>query len=140
MTAARRVRNLVNPFSDSEPEDDAGPVRWSADHVAAVIEITMGGFKVTCLNSKRKMALKLDDVTVSFISSWVVPFVKVCAGCQELRQESLASASVEDQSQGYRQAASKTPNLRDKVVWNPTAHTWKLIFKNQKGHPSEKML
>ena len=134
--AARKSRNLMDPFS--EDEDDAGPVRWSADNVQAIIDITIGSFKVTCLNSMRRMALKLDDVTVSFISSFVVPFVKVCADSQELRQENVASASVEDQSQGYRQAASKTPNLRDKVVWNPTAHTWKLTIRYPKGQPAEK--
>ena len=114
----------MDPFS--EDEDDDGPVRWSADNVQAIIDITIGSFKVTCLNSMRRMALKLDDVTVSFISSFVVPLVKVCAASQDLGQENVASASVEDQSQGYSQAASKTPNLRDRVVWSPPAHTWRV--------------
>ena len=29
--------------------------------------------------------------------------------------------------------ASPTPNIRDKVQWNPLKHTWIIIVKKQKG-------
>ena len=133
---ARKSRNLM---SLSDDEDDEVPVKWRADKVPAVIDITMGGFTITCLNSKRKMALKINDKTVSFISSFVVHYVKWCEGSNP-KKEKVASASVEDQSQGYRQAASKTPNHRDRVVWRPTKHKWALLLKSQRGHLSEEFV
>ena len=137
MAIVRRARNLGNPLSDSEAENTTDLVRFNAERGSAVVEVTMGGFKVTCLNSNRKMALKLDEVTVRFISGWIVPLIKVCASRKAPSQDDLGSVPVTNESQDFHLNVCPTPNIRDKVWWNPTAHEWKVFLKRSKGKPSE---
>ena len=138
VTAARKSRNLSAAFS--EDEDDDRPARFSAENVQSSIDITIGDFTVTCLNSKKRMALKLDEKTVNFITKFVVPFMKGCGAKSAKSGESAPPPRLADQSQGYQLAASITPNLRDKVYWNPKAHEWKLTIKNPKGQTGEQFV
>lgn len=140
MATARRARNLGNALSDSESENTTGIVGNNAEEGSAVVEVAMGDFILTCLNSNRRMALKLDEVTVRFISGWIVPLMKVCASSKAPSQDNLGSVPavpVKDESQKFHLSVSPTPNIRDKVWWNPTAHAWEVFIKLSKGKPSE---
>ncbi len=90
---------------------------------------------VTCLNSYRKMTLKLDEAAAKFISGWIVPLIKMCASLRAPSQDTLAPSQAE--SHGFQLAACSTPSIRDKVHWNPTAHTWMVLLKHPAGRRTE---
>ena len=92
------------------------------------------------LEQQEKMALKLDEKTVNFITKFVVPFMKGCGAKSAKSGESAPPPRLADQSQGYQLAASITPNIRDKVYWNPKAHEWKLSIRNQAGQTGERFV
>jgi hypothetical protein len=93
-----------------------------------VMEVDIGGYKVKCLNTTARILLLLEKATVTFITSWIVPLVRDLA----LRQKKTGSEEVSETDgsgsvvplEGFHFIASPTPNIRDKVNWNPSTHTW----------------
>ena len=143
MATARTTRNLENPLSDSEDENHGTApsiVRYT-EVKPAVVEIAIGEFTILALNSKRKMALQFDEASVKFIVGWIVPKMRVCAKTKAPSQEMLgcspSTALSQDDLNGFHLRDGPTPNIRDKVCWNPTAHKWKVLLKHAKGKPSE---
>jgi hypothetical protein len=145
MATARKAQNLENPLSDSDSENHVtfpeNQVRNYAEVKSAVIEIALGEFTIVSLNSNRKLTLKIDEATVKFIAGWIVPLVRVCAKTKAPSQEMLgcgaSTALSQDDLNGFHLRDGPTPNIRDKVCWNPTAHKWKVLLKHAKGKPSE---
>ena len=90
---------------------------------------------VTCLNSYRKITLKFDEAAAKFISGWIVPLIKMCASLRAPSQDTLAPSQAE--SHGFQLNACPTPSIRDKVYWNPTAHTWQVLLKLPAGQRTE---
>ena len=87
------------------------------------------------------MTLKIDEATVKFIAGWILPLVRVCAKTKAPSQEMLgcspSTALSQDDLNGFHLQDGPTPNIRDKVCWNPTAHKWMVLLKHAKGKPSE---
>ena len=132
LATARKANNSENPLSDSDSDHNAATAR---DHCgSAVLEITLGEFTITCLNSTRKLTLKIDEVALKFIAGWIVPLVRACAKNKAPSQEKLESAPS---TAPFHLRECLTPNIRGKVCWNPTEHKWKLILKHAKGNSSE---
>ena len=144
MATARKAQNLEDPLSDSDSENHVtapSQVRNYAEVKSAVVEIALGEFTIVSLNSNRKLTLKIDEATVKFIAGWIVPLVRVCAKTKASSQEMLgcgaSTALSQDDLNGFQLRDGPTPNIRDKVCWNPTAHKWKVLLKHAKGKPSE---
>ena len=83
------------------------------------------------------MTLKLDDASVKFVASWIVPLVKRCAHRKCPSQETLgpatSTASSQDDLSGFQVRETETPNVRDKVCWSVTAHKWTVMLKNARS-------
>ena len=131
---ARRPSSLENPFED--PQDLSKDITikgYKATDSALVIQI--GGHSVTCLNNATRMVLRLDNATAKFISDWVVPFVTKVALCQALPL-SPSNAVAGGTLANFQLIASATPNLRDKVQWNPSKHLWEVVVKKFTSGPA----
>ena len=129
---ARRPSSLDDPFEDKTLIKDQLIKNYKATDAALVIQI--GGHSVTCLNNASRMVLKLDNATAKFISDWVVPFVTKVALCQALPL-APSNAVADGTLANFQLIASATPNLRDKVQWNPSNHIWEVVVKKPKsGH------
>ena len=88
-----------------------------------------------CMNVGTRMVLKLDSATAKFISAWVIPLVRELARSQAQSPsspETVASEST-DTFASFQFCASPTPNIRDKVQWNPMKHCWEILVKKPKG-------
>lgn len=135
LAKARRPGQMENLFEDDNSDDKAGQCRLRERRVDAVLKTNIGGFNVFCLNHAARMVLKLDRATAKFISAWVVPLVRELARSQAQcpsSPESVASIST-DTVAGFQFCASTTPNIRDKVQWNPLKHLWEILLKKPKG-------
>ena len=128
--ARRSPHHDNNPFKDDTDDDEAvsnTPTR--ADQ--AVLEIDIGGFKVRCMNHALRMVMEMDDAAAKFISDWFVPLVRQVArsqGQEPSSPETDANDSPESLAE-FHFSVSATPNLRDKVQWNPLQHSWEILVK-----------
>ena len=92
-----------------------------------------------CLNDARKMVLRLDDDTVKFINGWMVPLLRETARSQDSQERKpTEAAEAPGQLAQFHFSAPSTPNIRDKVLWNPTAHSWEILLKQNKAPLKEK--
>ena len=112
-------------------------------HNLPEIIVQVGGFDLVCLNHGIRIALKLDDDTVKFIAAWVVPLLRELAHSQDSQQ--LGATTDADKPapstfNGFKFCASSTPNLRDKIVWNPLRHSWDVGLKKATGKLTEKFV
>ena len=112
-------------------------------HSLPEVVVHVGGFDLVCLNHGNRIALKLCDDTVKFIAAWVVPLLRELAHSQDSQQ--LGATTDTDKHrpstlQGFHFCASSTPNLRDKIVWNPLRHSWEVRLKHAKGKLTEKFV
>ena len=138
----------ANDLDDTSPEDDdkgddsplterrhtgTGPRR------DVVIQIKLGTYTLTALNSRRRMALLVDACTVDFVTGWLLPLLKqIVEGKVAIVPTTEAVAPSQDSpedSQGFHLTACVTPNLRDKVCWCPAVHTWKVYIPKPKAAP-----
>jgi len=134
LATARRPTALENPLDDSDDEDGSQPSGARCRGGLAVLQVNIGGFDVLCLNHVKRIALKLDMQTCKFISAWVVPLARRVALSQDETTASPDSTASESSHAlaGFNFSASPTPNIRDKVQWNPMSHCWQILVKNPK--------
>jgi hypothetical protein len=136
MVAARKVNNIDGPVSDDEcddgPSDDMGTRRGRTSPV--VLQVKIGKFLVTTLNTKRVMVLQVDQDTAAFVSGWLLPLLfQVASGKAQIV---LTPAVAPRESHGFAMGnLNRTPNIRDKVCWCPERHTWKVYIKHPKKTP-----
>ena len=111
--------------------------RRKSDVRRAVMDICIDGHTVHCLNHATRMSLLLDDKTAAFITAWMLPLMKqVCAlPCDEPANKQMALSQVPspDAKPTFTLPSSATPNVRDKVHWNPPNNRWDLHLKKAKG-------
>jgi hypothetical protein len=98
--------------------------------------LNIGGFHVMCLNDAKKMVMRLNDETIKFIVGWVVPLLRETARSQDL--EVTEAAEAPRKLAQFHFIAPTTPNIRDKVIWNPTKHCFEILLAKNKRSPSEK--
>ena len=146
LTAARTVtRNDTGPDTDEGLlERSSVERRTNSSGAALVLQITLGQFTLTTLNSKRRMALRVDAATVQFVSGWLLPLLRqiaegtvltpVMAPSQDSPDESTPvvapSQDSPDESHDFHLTKCLTPNIRNKVCWCPAAETWKVYIEN----------
>ena len=85
-----------------------------------------------CLNDATKIAMRLDENTIKFIVGWVVPLVRELARSQDSPVHVATLAETPRHLDGFFFSVSQTPNIRDKVTWNPVMHSWQLFTKKPK--------
>jgi len=144
MDKTRQPAHLKNAFEDSDCEDDDSKIgaKQSARNVA-VVEPNIGGYKVVCLNYVAKMVLKLDEATLNFVTSWIVPLARQLAHSQVALahsqvtrvhcEEALESTACESSRKlaVFQFTANPTPNIKDKVLWYPNSHAWKIVLHDK---------
>ena len=133
LARARKADNLDGPVTDDECDDSpSSEMRLSSSTAAVVLQIKIGQFPVTTLNSKRRMALRVDAATAEFVSGWFLPLLKqVASGKAHLASTPVVAPSQDspEDSQDFNMTKCVTPNIRDKVCWCPQRHTWKVYIK-----------
>ena len=101
--------------------------------------VNIGAFRVMCLNDAKKIVLRLDEETIKFIKEWMVPLLRETARSQDELDRGSVRASVEAPAKlaTFHFSAPTTPNIRDKVLWNPTTHSWQILLRKNKAVPSD---
>ena len=144
LSAARRQKGLADPANtddedkgnksdDGECSKSSASQRPHSDKANVILEITIATFDISCLNTKRRTVLKLEPKTVKFISEWMLPLiVKASTGNLAPSQATAPMVEGKPASEGFQIAQCPTPNVRDKVVWAPMEHSWKLCVKAPK--------
>ena len=139
MVDARKANNIDGPVSDDECDDSP------SDHVpsddkpcrtgAVVLQIQIGKFLVTTLNTKRVMVLQVCQDTAAFVSGWLLPLLYQVASGKAQFVYNPVVAPKESQGFAMTNLNCSTPNIRDKVCWCPERHTWKVYIKHPKKTP-----
>jgi len=105
-----------------------------------MIKIQIAETSITCVNTMQRILLKLDTATESFISAVMAPAIKNVANSlatlKEVRPPIVPSDSQES-SQTYQLGFNCTPNLRDKVTWRVSMHSWHVLVKKPKAKVRE---
>ena len=103
------------------------------------LQIDIGGYPVMCINTKKHVAVAVDTNVITFISKWLVPLANKSArllymdpfasrnkmyprekGASKEQEDSQTS----DASSGFTFIQNMTPNIKDKVYWIPSKHSW----------------
>ena len=132
---ARMVKNKLPDDSGSEEEDDHDPNDEKClripFHVHPCLRVTMGEFTVTCLNNGRVCVLQVDDECIKFILGFLLPLAET----KWAHSQSGAATPQEHEkpTAAFSFSTSCTPNIRDKVSWEPVRHGWKLSIKKPRA-------
>ena len=139
VTTARKANGL-----DDDDDGDDSPLTerrhtGTGPRLDVLIQIKLGTYTLTALNSRRRMALLVDACTVDFVTGWLLPLLKqIVEGTVAIVPTTEALAPSQDSpedSQGFQLTACGTPNFRDKVCWCPAVHTWKVYIQKPKAAP-----
>ena len=109
-----------------------------------VIQVTIGGYDLICLNTQKQIVFKVEQVTTEFIRHWLLPLAMRTAHSQvkpepPLPKPSAAKLAAEIITGAcFHFSANPTPNVAGKLSWIPQAHAWKVkILKPQAELPTE---
>ena len=128
---ARCPIKLASPFADMDEPFDASSTTLKNQVINdPVIQVIIGGHTLTCVNHATRMMLKLDNATVQFITDWVVPLVTKLAFSKD---PSPSTGPAVGTLANFHLTACATPNIKDKIQWNPTQHFWEVLVKKCKG-------
>jgi len=142
LASEARKNKDYDPFASFTPEPEGcfGITRRrnAVNEFCPVVQILIGEFNVLCLNNKRQVALKVDEATTAFIEGWMLPLIKsfvdnpdeVDKPSEFTSHPETASGNLAGTVQGFSFSSCFTPNLRDKVVWCPEQHSWKVYVKH----------
>ena len=128
--------------SDLTHDDDSD----GANYGSALVEIEVAQFRVTVVNHLRTLVFKHDVRTLTFITDWIAPLISSLARRQmDSKAPSQTASRAPSQlvlargigSAGFSFDRPILPNIRDKVIWNPTTHKWAIALKKPKGTPNE---
>ena len=123
--------------SDSEAEDrktvEIESVRLPL-RSQATLKAQIGGFNVTVLNLIRPKVLKVDADALIFITEYIVKRVVHLLSVAQAGTEAASSSAQPVPLAKFHFPDSPTPNVRDKVVWDPTKHAWRIIVKSEHSH------
>jgi hypothetical protein len=142
LTAARIKSNHLEHPLDAIDDDDPKAAPSSDKCNLAILEINLGGFMITSINTNRRYTLQLDEATINFIQGWVMPLVRKCAAnksCAANKASSEEQLESAPSTGPFQLPECMTPNIRGKVCWNPTANKWKVMIKyatDATGNPS----
>ena len=139
METVRKPVLLDNPFAD-DSDDESVAAKKKADLTEAVVDVKIGGCTVSCLNNTVRAVLKVDDATVAFINSWVLPLIREVARSQAFSGSATESRPSSGSLADFHFQADPTPNIRGKVTWNPSTSSWKVSVKKPQGKLTDKFV
>ena len=102
------------------------------------LQIDIGGSPVTCINTKKRVAVAVDTQVAGFISKWLMPLAEKsgrdvyldhsASRTTQIRALRLdhSTSRTSDASSGFTFTPVKTPNIKDKVYWIPSKRSWKV--------------
>ena len=143
-----RSQGEENSSLDSDEElespsdqSDSKPAKLEAP----AIDIEIGGFPLTCMNLHKQVVLQVGEDTTRFIRYWLVPLAGTVAHSQvavdSSKDSSLSDSSTCDtpsRPAGFQFTANPTPNIREKISWNPMKHAWKVNIQKPLAALEEK--
>ena len=127
-------------------EVDGHQFRAGRKEIRPCLALDIGGYTVTCINTKKRFIIAVDSRVVSFIEMWLMPLAQDSARILALEKSGTPSASnasaskeqgdsqTSDAPSGYSFTQNMTPNIKDKVSWLPSRHLFKVkAQKKAKG-------
>ena len=122
--------------------------RRSKNSVAAFLNVNIGDHIVEVLNDAHRFVIKLFDHgklqknTIAWIQKWLLPLAKVRITHDSRSQKSESSQETQPvlNLAPFHFKASPTPNIRDRVTWNPTHSAWLVHVKKDKHPAAPKVL
>ena len=136
LTAARINSNHLEHPLDAIDDDDPTAAPSSDNCSLAILEINLGDFNITTINTTRRYTLQLDDAAINFIQGWVMPLMRKCAAnksCAANKASSEEQLESAPSTAPFQLPECMTPNIRGKVCWIPTANKWQVMIKYAKG-------
>ena len=134
------VENVLDNELPGGVDNTDSLARFKKTKWAGVVKLDICGHSVHCLNNAAMILLKLDVHTIEFIASWVAPLVKELAethvrtgGSKQSLGLDGGSKNVSSLANQFQFASLPTPNVRDKVCWEPTHHAWRVHVQKPKG-------
>ena len=131
----RKARANAPSLDDSDTLDDSSDDDGLAQKPKRVLPVISGlqcvalttaGLPFTVLNSGKVFILQLDADGMRFINTVLVDTIR-------LLSDSTPTSTQEDTAVAAYRFDDSTPNVRDKVVWDPDANSWKLLLKVRLG-------
>ena len=133
---ARTLSLLGAPPCDSSDDDEDAfatrKVARSTFKVSKVLLISMelAGRRFTAVNYGKVFILQLDDVGIKFIETTLVDTIR------ELTVSGTNPTAINAPNPNVFRFDDFTPNVRDKVIWDPDTNSWslKLLKTKRPGH------
>ena len=129
VTKARsQNRSVIHDDSENEDSDsDSDADMPDRKQTAAALNVTIGGYTVKCINTKRQILISVDDASVKFIRHWLLPLAqKSVLSAVEKKSPLPVAKPLTETSVGFQFSANPMPNISGKVTWNPVKHAWRV--------------
>lgn len=124
---------LVSSLRDSDDEDatTSNKLRlvsgWHFEQFP-VFKVHCGGMPVTILNDGRQMILQLDDDGVRFIQHGMKELIEKLT--MRASDPSTSPVKIDDLETACFKFDDSTPNIFEKVIWDPDRRSWKVTYKS----------
>ena len=107
--------------------------------VTTVAALKIGGCHVECLNTRKRVVLKIDEAVVPFLTDWLRPLfyeaarLVVVHNCAkkakffgEPRSELNRASGTPSRPKAWAFSHDKTPDVKDKLTWVPAKSAWRV--------------
>ena len=111
-----------SPASDKKPR--------SRESRIPVVTVTLGDHDLVAMNSHYRMAFRMEQNTISFISTFMVSMARRVIHSGNVSSNSPTESVPSPAS--FHFTPPKLPNHRDRVVWSPTQNAWQVSVKVDK--------
>ena len=101
----------------------------------STVEAEVAGWHLTLLNYGKQFVMKLDESAIRFTTTHIVAIVRQLAVKSSPDPVDTSVVSRESQCAAYT-FDDTTPNIRDKVTWDPIAELWRISVFDGKKHAS----
>ena len=140
LDGCRRTTGLEDIFATPDDVDEASRQGSSTGKKfrqrMCLAEVAFGAHTVICLNTERKIVMRLDPASMAFISDYMVTLTRtVIHGMSKngLTQESPSPPNATREVAPFHLVASPTPNHRGRVVWSAGSCVWLVSLKVNQG-------
>ena len=98
---------------------------------ALLFKASIASNTISLMNYGKLFVIKLDSEGVAFINKVIVHVAKQCSEERLLQADEFKMAPGPVEA-GFR-FDDTTPNIRDKVLWDPNKNSWKIFFPKKDG-------
>ena len=130
LTRARAVaasdNKKPNVVVDSDSESGCDDIQIksvsSRSCKSAALHVTIGGYVLLCMNTKKQFLIAVNAVAVDFIRHWMLPLVLLPVVAAPEKPKLIAPVAPD----GFQFSACRCPTITGKVFWKPDKHMWKI--------------